>query len=160
VQRQDREVGEVNLPSIIPSYVYTLFASVIVGTLIICTCGLSISDVKRQAEEQQLSSIVSYVTSKSMELISSTPAENLTSTAWLNLPTAIGGQAYWVRFTNDTSEAWIIVGLAASAEAGGHQMVIPSDVSASGTFKSSSGRAMLRCYSDNEGIHLTIMEAN
>jgi hypothetical protein len=150
----------VNLPSIIPSYVYALFASAIVGTIIVSACGLSISNVKRQAEEQQLSSITNYIASESLQLISETAPENLTTTILLNLPTSIGGQMYWVRLANDTTTAWVDVGFGIPAEAGGNRMIMPSDVSASGTFRSSSGFALLRCYSDSEGVHLTIMEAS
>jgi len=148
------------LPSIIPSYVYTLFASIIVGTIIIATCGLSISNVRRQSEEQLLSNIANYVTSESMELLSKSQADNFTAATWLDLPSVIAGQTFWVQLNNDSSTSWVNVGFGTSAEAIGHRTFIPSDVSASGTFISESGRALLQCYSDSAGIHLTITGAN
>ena len=148
------------MPSIIPSYVYTLFASIIVGTIIISTCGWSISNVRRQAEEQQLSNIASCVTSESMELLSKAQADNFTAAAWLNLPSVVAGQTFWVQLKNDSVTAWVNVGFGTSAEAIGHRTVIPSDVSASGTFISDSGRALLQCYVDSAGMHLTITGGN
>ena len=65
------------MPSIIPSYVYTLFASIIVGTLVISSCGLVVVNVKAEAEIQQLTNIANYVATKSINLASYTPADNL-----------------------------------------------------------------------------------
>ena len=148
------------MPSIIPSYVYTLFASIIVGTIIIATCGLSISNVRRQAEEQLLSNIANYVTSESMELLSKSQADNFTAATWLDLPSVIAGQTFWVQLKNDSATSWVNVGFGTSAEGMGHRTFIPSDISASGILTSDSGRALLQCTSDSAGIHLTITGAN
>jgi hypothetical protein len=45
------------MPLIIPSYVYTLFASLIVGTIVVSACSLSTLNVKTEAENQQLTNI-------------------------------------------------------------------------------------------------------
>jgi len=144
------------VPSIIPSYVYSLFASVIVGTIIVCTCGLSISNVRREAEEQQLSTIANYITSESMQLLSSNPTDNLTSTRLLNLPSLIGGQRYTIQIANDSSKAWVEIGFGI-AEASEHRAYIPSDIFASGNYTSGSGPVSLRSYCDSTGVHLTIV---
>ena len=148
------------MPTIIPSYVYTLFASIIVGALVITACGMSISNVKREAQEQQLSNIASYVTSESMKLLSESQADNFTASTWLDLPTNVAGQTFWVQLKNDSSTTWVNVGFDAPLDATEHRISIPAAASASGTFNSASGRPFLQCQSDGTGTHLTITGAN
>jgi hypothetical protein len=57
------------MPSIVPSYIYVLFASVIVGTIIIGACGLSTLDIKNDADKQQLSNIADYVAAQGNMMI-------------------------------------------------------------------------------------------
>ena len=95
------------MPSMIPSYVYTLFASIIVGTIVISACGLSTVNVKHEAEKQQLSNISEYVATESLELVAHATAENLTSTFHLNVPSLIGSQRYWIRIANDSAKTWV-----------------------------------------------------
>jgi hypothetical protein len=94
------------MPSIIPSYIYTLFASIIVGTIVISACGLSTANMKAEAEKQQLSNIAEYVATESLELAAHATAENLTSTIHLNVPQLIGNQRYWIKIANDSAKTW------------------------------------------------------
>jgi hypothetical protein len=126
------------MPSIIPSYIYTIFASLIVGTLIIGMCALATSNIRQEAEKQQLSNIEEYVAAKSVELASNALANNLTSTVSLDLPNLIGNKIYWIRIANE----------------------IPLEAFASGTHISSSRPASLHCYTDNQSIHLEIQGDN
>jgi phosphodiesterase/alkaline phosphatase D-like protein len=144
------------MPSIIPGYVYTLFASIVVGTIVISACGLSTVNVKYEAEKQQLSNISEYVATESLELISHATSENLTSTLHLNVPALIGNQRYWVRIANDSAKTWVEVGFGTTAISSEQRTYIPSEVSASGTYTSGSGIAILECYSDSSGVHLTL----
>lgn len=148
------------MPSIIPSYVYTLFASLIVGTIVISACGLSTLNVKTEAEKQQLSNITEYVATESMELISHATAENLTSTLHVDLPPLIGNQRYWIEITNDSARTWVEAGFGTTAISSDQRTYIPSDVSASGTYMSDSGAAILECYPDSAGVHLTLSGGN
>jgi hypothetical protein len=148
------------MPSIIPSYVYTLFASLIVGTIVISTCGLSTVNVKHEAEKQQLSNIAEYVATESLELISHATAENLTATLHLNVPQLIGNQRYWIKIANDSAKTWVEAGFGATATSSEQLAYIPSEVAASGTYTSGSGAASLECYSDNSGVHLTLSGGN
>ncbi len=45
------------MPSIIPGYVYSIFAALIVGTIIVYACSISTLNVKNQANNQQLKNI-------------------------------------------------------------------------------------------------------
>jgi hypothetical protein len=140
----------------IPSYVYTLFASIIVGTIVISACGLSTLNVKQEAEKQQLSNMSEYVATESLELISHATAENLTSTLRLNVPPLIGNQRYWIKIANDSAKTWVEVGFGTTAISSDQRTYMPSAVSASGTYTSGSGAAILECYSDSSGVHLTL----
>jgi hypothetical protein len=144
------------MPSIIPGYVYTLFASIIIGTLIISMCGLTLANVKREAEEQQLSSIVGYVAVKSMTLVAYAPADNLTSTVRLDLPSIVGNQQYWIQILNDSSKTWVEAGFGTTIISSNQRAYIPSELSASGAYTSGSSAAFLECYSDSAGVHLTL----
>ena len=148
------------MPSIIPSYVYTLFASIIVGTLVISACGLSTANVKREAEQQQLSNIAEYVATESLELISYTASENLTSTLHLDVPSLIGNQRYWIRIANDSAKTWVEVGFGTTVLSSDQQAYIPSEVVATGTYISGSGSASLECYLDSSGVYLTLTGGN
>jgi hypothetical protein len=144
------------MPSLIPSYVYTLFASIIVGTIVISACGLSTVNVKQEAEKQQLSNISEYVATESLELISHATAENLTSTLRLDVPSLIGNQRYWIKIANDTAKTWVEVGFGTAVISSEQRAYMPSAVSASGTYISGSGVAILECYSNSSGVYLTL----
>ena len=148
------------MPSIIPSYVYTLFASLIVGTIVISACGLSTVNVKHEAEKQQLSNIAEYVATESLELISYATAENLTSTIHLNVPQLIGNQRYWIKVSNDSARTWVEVGFGTTVLSSEQLAYIPSEVVASGTYISGSGAALLECFSDSSGVQLTLSGGN
>jgi hypothetical protein len=144
------------MPSIIPSYVYTLFASLIVGTIVVSACSLSTLNVKTEAENQQLTNITEYVATESIDLISHATSENLTSTLHLNVPQLIGSKIYWIQIANDSARTWVEAGFGTTAHSSDQRKYIPLEASASGTYTSSSGVATLECYSDSAGIHLTL----
>ncbi len=148
------------MPSIIPSYIYTIFATVIVGTLVIGMCGLATGNIKQEAEKQQLSNIANYVAAKSLELSSNAIANNFTSTIVLDVPSLIGDKIYWIRFANDTSKTWVETGFGTIAVQTGYKTEIPFYASASGTVVSSSGLLLLNCYSDSAGVHLRLDGGN
>ena len=148
------------MPSIIPSYVYTLFASLIVGIIVISACSLSTANVKSEAEKQQLANISEYVATESLELISHTTAENLTSTLHMNVPPLIGNQRYWIKIVNNSAKTWVEAGFGTTVQSSEIKTYIPVDVSASGDYISDSGAATLECYSDTAGIQLTLSGGN
>ena len=148
------------MPSIIPSYIYTLFASIIVGTIVISACGIAAANLKHEAEKQQLSNIAEYVATEGLELVSRSASENLTSTIHLNLPQLIGHQRYWVKITNDSAKTWVEAGFGTTSVSSEQLAYIPSEVVASGTFISGSGAAILECFSDSSGVQLNLTGGN
>jgi hypothetical protein len=134
------------LPSIIPSYVYTLFACMIVGALLIGASSLSTINVKNEADLQKLKNIADYVAIRSFELVTLTKTRNLMANAILNIPYAVGNQRYWLRLDNDSSRSWVEIGFGVSPQPSGQRTYIPSQVSASGTYTSGAGTPVLECY--------------
>jgi hypothetical protein len=148
------------VPSIIPSYIYTLFASIIVGTIVISACGLSTVNIKNEAEKQQLSNIAEYVATESLELVSQASSENLTSTLHIDVPQLIGNQRYWIKMENNSAKAWVEVGFGTTVLSSEQLAYIPSEVTVSGTYISGSGAAILECFSNSSGVKLNLSGGN
>jgi hypothetical protein len=146
------------LPSIIPSYVYTLFACMIVGALLICASGLSSINVKNEADMQELKNIADYVATASFELASSTKTNSLTTNLTLSIPSVVGNQRYWVQLDNDSFRSWVNVGFGTIPHQGGQRTYIPSKVAASGDYVSGAGIPVLTCYTDGSATYLEISE--
>jgi hypothetical protein len=132
------------MPSIIPSYVYTLFASMIVGSLLVVAFSLTTVNIKNEAEKQQLTGLAEYVATKSCELLSTATTTGVAVHSTLSLPSLIGNQRYWVKLENDSLSAWVEVGYGTTPQSTELRVPIPSDVSASGIFISGSGLANLQ----------------
>jgi hypothetical protein len=144
------------MPTIIPSYVYSLFAAIIVGSIIVYACSLSTLNIRNAAGNQQLSNIDEYVAAQSLTLLTHTTENNQNSTQFLNIPTQIGNQRFWIRIANDSSSAWVESGFGTNVTSSQPRIYIPAKVDASGTFISGSGRPLLQCHSENQNVTLTL----
>ncbi len=148
------------MPSIVPSYIYTLFASILVGSLVICTCGVATANLRANTERQQLVNVAEYVASQSNELILHAIRDSANSSVYLNVPSTIGNQKYWIQIANDSSKVWVEAGFGAAQNYSEQRAYIPSKVIASGIYTSFSGTAILECRTDSSGVHLTINGVN
>jgi len=144
------------LPSIIPGWVYTLFAALIVGTIIVSACSLVTVNVKNEAENQQLTNINEYVATQSLILLTRTTQVSQNVTQFLNLPPSVGNQMYWIYIENDSTGVWVASGLGSTVDLSQPRIYIPAEVAASGIYVSSYGRAFLQCYSANQTLSLTL----
>ncbi len=144
------------MPSIIPGYVYSIFAALIVGAIIVYACSISTLNVKNQANIQQLKNIDEYVATQSLTLLSQTTENNQNSTRFLDIPSSIGNQRFWISIANDSSGAWVESGFGTTVSSKNSQINIPANVDASGYFISGSGRAILQCYFENQTATLTL----
>jgi hypothetical protein len=135
-----------------------MFASIVVGALVICACGLSTASVRNEAETQQLISTAEHVATESLGLISDSPTavDNATSTIILNVPSSIGNKIYWIQLANDSSRAWVEVGFGTVPQTSEKRVFIPSALHASGTFRSGYGAAILGCVTNTSGVYLTL----
>ena len=144
------------MPSIIPGWVYTLFATLIVGTIIVSACSLVTVNVKDEAENQQLTNIDEYVATQSLILLIHTTQDNQSVTQFLDLPPSVGNQMYWVYIANDSSGAWVASGFGSIISLSQPRIYIPAEVAASGIFVSSCGRAFLQSCCVNQTLSLTL----
>jgi len=144
------------MPSIIPGYVYSIFAALIVGAIIVYACSISTLNVKNQANNQQLKNIDEYVATQSLTLLSQTTENNQNATRFLDIPSSIGNQRFWISIANDSSGAWVESGFGTTVSSKNSQINIPANVDASGYFISGSGRAILLCYFENQTATLTL----
>lgn len=148
------------MSSIIPSYIYSLFATIIVGTLIVTTCAVATVNMKEEAEKQQLSNIADYVATNSMELLASPPADNLTLKMTLDVPPLIGNQQYWIQIQNDSSHTWVETGFGTTILSSDQQANIPSLVEATGFYVSDLGTCFLEYQSNKTGCYLILYGGN
>jgi|WetSurMetagenome_2_1015567.scaffolds.fasta_scaffold307523_2 hypothetical protein len=148
------------MPSIVPSYIYVLFACVVVGTIIIAACGLATLNIKTDADQQQLSNLSEYVAAQSNQLVLQATRDNASSTVYLNLPANIGNQKYWIQIESDSSKAWVTAGFGSIQADSNRRTYIPADVAASGVYTSYSGLAVLKCQTDGSNVNLTINGEN
>ena len=144
------------MPSIIPSYVYSLFAALIVGTILVSSCSISMTNIKNEAEKQPLTNINEYIVAKSLTLVTRTTQNNQNTTQFLDLPSQIGNQEYWIWIANDSSGAFVESGFGTTVNQNQPRTYIPAETVASGIFISGWGRACLQCSCQNQTITLTL----
>jgi len=142
--------------TIIPGYVYSIFAALIVGAIIVSSCSFSMVNVKNEAESQQLANIDEYVATQSLTLLTHATEGNQNTTQFLDLPSQIGNQEYSISIANDSSSAWVESGFGTAVQSQ-PQIYIPAEINASGTFVSGLGRAFLQCYYQNQTVTLKLI---
>jgi hypothetical protein len=150
--------SDKNVPSIIPSYVYSFFALTIVGTLLICTFSAFAVSVKQDVETDQLKNLLEYVAAESCELISTTTTNNSTATVRLVLPNRVGEKGYWIQLRNDSSNTWIEGGLGATPVPTSLTVFVPGVVTASGLYTGGYGFAELECQIQGAVTFLNLSE--
>ena len=92
-----------------------MFAALIVGTIIVSSCSLSMVNMKNEAVNQQLTNVDEYVATQSLTLITHAIEDNQNATQFLDLPSQIGNQEYWISIANDSSSAWVESGFGSTA---------------------------------------------
>lgn len=141
--------------TIIPSYMYSIFAALVVGSIIICSCSVSMLNLRNNAENQQLANVDEYVAAQSLNLVTQVTQNGQNATVFLDLPSQIGNKEYSISITNDSSSAWVESGFGAAVQSQ-PQIYIPAEVIASGAFTSGWGTPILQCYCQNQTIFLTL----
>ena len=144
------------MPSIIPGWVYSLFASLVVGVIIVASCSLATVNVKNEAETQQMANLAQYVATQSLILITHVSTDNQNATQYLSLPTQVGDQVYWISLANDSAAAWVNCGFGLTANLNQTGVTIPAQVNASGIYVSTYGRPVLECNCVNNTVTLTL----
>jgi len=144
------------MPSNIPPYVYSLFASLVIGAIIVASCCISMLNVRNEADNQQLTDIDQYVATQSLALLAHLTENNQNITQFLDVPSEVGNQIYWISVANDSAGAWVSSGFGTTAVLSQPRIYIPAQIAASGVFVSSYGRAVLELSLENQTITLTL----
>lgn len=144
------------VPTIIPGYLYSLFAALIVGSIVVYACATATTAMQSQAQTQQLTNINQYVAAEAMTLLSHTNQENQTTTCNLDLPSSVGNQRYWISLDTDSQGALVRSGFGAQVQPTSFGTYVPAEVEASGSFIGGSGRPMLQCHFENEITTITL----
>ena len=142
--------------SIIPAYVYTLFASMIVGAMLIYAFSASAINIKNEADEQQFQRIAQYVAANGLKLVAAATASNSNVSLELNVPSLVGNQRFWIQLQNDSSSTWIMIGYGTIPQPTEQRVTIPISAFASGTYISDSGVAVLECQANITGTYLEL----
>jgi len=146
------------MPTIIPDYVYSLFAALIVGVIVVSCCSVATNAIRVDADKQQLRNVAEYVATQSLMLLSHGDAGTQNVTQYLDVPSQVGHQRFWIRITNDTSTAWVESGFGAEVLSSQIKVEVPANVAASGSFVSGSGRALLQCSFESGVASLTLTQ--
>ena len=144
------------MPTIIPSYVYSLFAALIVGTIVLYACSVSAINIRNEASTQQLSNIDEYVATQSLTLLSHTTEDKQNSTLSLDIPSAIGNEIFWIRISNDSSGAWVESGFGTNATASQRACTYQPLLRRPELSSAVLGRALLECHFENQVATLTL----
>lgn len=128
-----------------------------VGTLLIATLNSYTTILKTAFETEQLLNILNHVAAKANELITVAAASNCSTQVFLQLPSSIGYQQYWLRARNDSSSTWIEGSLGKIVEeTAPNRLFLPRSTSASGYFIGGYGLAVLESYMNGSIPQITL----
>ncbi|MEM3580325.1 MAG: hypothetical protein QXH40_00430 [Candidatus Bathyarchaeia archaeon] len=139
------------MPAITPSYLYTFFAIIAVGSILLVSFMGYANAIRLSSEMGKLKDLVDLVAAKATELISLAKAANTTAEVFIQAPAAIGDRLYWLMLGNDSSMVWVEGGLGNTpiAEAG-VRVYLPSTALAYGYYVSGYGAILLKCSMNQE----------
>jgi hypothetical protein len=144
--------------SSIPGYMYSLFASLIIGSILVCAVSVETLSFRSSANEQQLQNIQQYVAAQALTLITQTTFEGQTTKQYLDIPSAIGNQRFYIHLASDQESAWVTSGFNQNNTIHSRPSEIPAKADAQGSYLSGSGRPLLQCHYQNQVATLTLTQ--
>jgi hypothetical protein len=147
------------MPSIIPSYIQMFIAMIAVGTLLIFSFNSYAATLRFVPETEQLDNVLNYVAAKATELMTSTQTGTVAQ-LYLNLPTGIGNQQYWILLQNDTVQFWLMAGFGTDWNTtSSYKVFLPGNLIASGHHLSIYGPAVLESWMNGSVRRLFLTSA-
>jgi hypothetical protein len=126
-------------------------AMIAVGTLLIFSFNSYAATLRFIPETEQLDNLLNYVAAKATELITST--QTGTTQFYLDLPTGIGDQQYWIRLQNDTFQSCVVGGFGTDWNiTSSYEVFLPGNSIATGYHLSLYGPAVLESWI-NGSVH-------
>jgi hypothetical protein len=139
------------------SHLYTFLALTIVSIILVSSFSLYASTVRALPEIEQLKNILDYVAAEGNEILTLVTTTNSTVHTFIQLPSMIGHQEYWIRFRNDTSNAWVEGALGEIIGKGTtYQVFFPRKASTSGYYVGGYGYPILECYMNDSVLQLNL----
>jgi len=134
-------------------------AMIAIGTLLIFSFNSYAATLQFIPETEQLDNLLNYVAAKTIELMTSTQTDAVTQ-FYVNLPTEIGNQQYWIRLQNDTTQSWVMGGFGADWNiTSSHEVFLPGKSIATGYCLSIYGPAVLKCSMKGSVCQLFLISA-
>lgn len=135
------------MPSITPSYLYTIIALIAVSSLLVFSFMAYADALRVSSEATQLKNLMDYIAAKSTELLTLALTTNATSEAFLQMPTVIGNKQYWIQFHSDSTRVWLEGGFGNTPMEGTEPRIyLPQEASATGCYIGGYGAACLKCH--------------
>ena len=128
--------------------------------LLTCSFASYVSLIRRTSEVNQLKEVLKRVAAKAEEAIVAAVEHNATTSIVIRLPIRIGENDYWIRFSNDSSKAWVegAFGETPRDEVQEYRVYLPKKVYASGTFVGKYELAVLDCSLNGSTPQLTLSQ--
>jgi hypothetical protein len=136
---------------------YSLFASLIIGSILVCAVSVETMSIRSSANEQQLQNIQQYVAAQALTLITQTTLEGQTTTQYLDIPSAIGNQHFYINLASDQDSAWVTSGFNQNTTIN-RPTEVPAKADAQGSILSGQGKPLLQCHIQNQIITLTLTQ--
>ena len=135
------------MPSVSTSFLYSLITMLIVGTILTFSMIQYVNPLREMSEVNSLKDILNNIAGKAEECLVTVTEYNATSSIVVKLPLAVGNRDYWIRFSNDSSKAWLECGFGRPGEIVGqtYRVYLSRAVSASGIFEGRYEFALLNC---------------
>jgi len=128
-----------------------------VGTLLIFSFNSYAATLRFIPETEQLDNLLNYVAAKATELVTSTQIDAVTQ-FYLNLPTTIGDQQYWICLQNDTLRSWVMGGFGTDWNiTSSHKIFLPGKPIAVGHHLSIYGPAVLKSWMNGSVYQLFLI---
>ena len=145
------------MPSIAPSYLYTIIALIAVSTLLSVAFLAYTTAFRVSSETKQLKNLMDYVAARGTELLTLATATNATAETFVQMPVTIGDRQYWLQLRNSSAEAWLEGGLGnAPTERTGLRVYLPKGTAAGGYYLAGYGAAYLRCSATSGAFQLNL----
>ncbi len=145
------------MPSLSPSYLYTLAATLIVGTLLTGSFAVYTSSLDSASELSHIRDLIDMIAAEGTRLVTLAEAANATYDGFVQMPGTIGRQQYWISLHSESEKAWVEAGFGTFVTShAGIRAYLPQETVASGHYISGTGAIQMVCHIQNLTVFLDI----
>jgi len=146
------------MPSTANNFLYSFITMIMVGAILTFTFASYVNPLREISEVNKLKEVLNQVAAEAEEALTTITECNTTLSIVIRLPSTIGDRDYWIRFSNDSSKAWLegAFGRADGTEGQKYRVYLPREATASGTFEGRYVLALLNCSLNRSIPQLTL----